>query len=63
MSRRKRRYYDTYEAIKSHQYKTNRVGEAVNDWEIRDMAVEGLNHLVNKRRRSRIGYVENRKKR
>ena len=63
MGRRKRRYYDTYEAIKSCQHVTKLRGSTVHSWEIEEMMVNGVEHQVNKRRRSRVGHVENRKRR
>jgi hypothetical protein len=62
MARKKRRYRDTYEAIKSHQHITKLRSEAVHSWEVDDMYVNGMDHTLNRKRRSRIGHIETRKR-
>ena len=62
MAKKRRRYYDTLEAVKSHQHVANRKSRVVIDWEIRDMFLDDKDNLV-ARRRGRVGYVERRKKR
>lgn len=61
--KKKRRYYEVYEAIKSYQHITNKASDVVTDWEIRDCVLDDKDHLVNKRRRSKVGHIETRKKR
>lgn len=61
--RKKRRYYDAYEAVKSHQHSTSLVTDVISSWEIRDLVLDNRDHLLNKRQRGRIGHVERRKKR
>lgn len=63
MSKKRRRYYDTYEAIKSDQHVANKKSSMVNDWEIRDLFLDNKDHLISKRQRGRIGHVERKKKR
>jgi hypothetical protein len=63
MSRKKRRYYETYEAIKGCQHVTNLKSRAVTDWELQDLFLDRRDNMVNRRQRSRIGHVERKKKR
>lgn len=58
MKRRKKRYYDSYTAIKSHQHITRRIAEVVHNWEYDDMLINQRDHIVNRRKRSRVGYVQ-----
>jgi len=58
MDRRRRRYYDSWETVKSKQHKARKKLFVVHDWEIEDMHVNGTITVLNKRRRSRIGHVE-----
>lgn len=60
---RKRRFHDTYEALKSHQEVTDlRVGE-VKNYIIEDLTINAMDYKVNKRRRSRVGVFQARKRR
>lgn len=58
MRRRKKRYYDSYTSIKSHQHITKMVTEVVHDWQYDDMIINARDHVVNRRKRSRVGYVQ-----
>lgn len=58
MKKRRLRYYDTYQAIKGRQWVTRKLPEVVQDWEIADLMLNGGSGLVNKKKRSRVGYLE-----
>lgn len=58
MGKKRRRYRDTYQALKKHQHCTSWQSDAVHDWEIDDMRMDSRGHIVNKRRRSRLGYIQ-----
>lgn len=60
MAKRKRRYYDSWEAIKSKQHVTVSQSEVVHDWEVDDMIVNNRASKLNKKKRSRVGHVEKR---
>jgi len=62
MARKKRRYRDTYEALKSCQYATDLRPSRVSDSDIEETAISWVGYKLNKRRRSRIGHVEKREK-
>ncbi len=61
--RRKRRYYDAYQTVKGLQHITAQRANVIKDWEIDDMMINNRDHLVNKRKRSRIGLVDGRRPR
>ena len=63
MAKRKRRRYDAYHTLKSQQHVTSWATDKVHDWEIDDMFIDPRGHLVNKRRRSRLGYIQGRRPR
>jgi hypothetical protein len=58
MKRRKRRYYDAYSSVKSHQSRTRLVNEVVESWEVDDLCINPQYHRVNGRMRSRVGYIQ-----
>lgn len=58
MKKRKRRYYDSYTAVKSYQHIVRIRKDVVHDWEIDDWVLNNRDSLVNKRKRSRIGFVQ-----
>ena len=58
MKKRKRRYYDSYDSIKSTQWKTRKRMPVVHDYEVDDLFLNCRDRHLNKRRRSRIGHVE-----
>jgi len=62
VARRKRKYYESYEAVKSEQRVVNNNPEPVIDWEVQDMFLNIRSVVVNKRRRGRVGHVEKRAK-
>jgi hypothetical protein len=61
MAKKRRRYYDTYEAVKSHQHVTRQETRVVHDWEIDDLMLNSRYTTMNKRRRGRVGHVEMRR--
>lgn len=63
MAKRKKRYRDTYHAVKSHQHVTRWGADVVHNWEIEEIFIDSRNHKVDKKRRSRIGFVQTRKNR
>ena len=63
MAKRKRRRYDAYHALKSEQHVTTWVAQAVHDWEMDELFISAKEHVVNKRRRSRLGYIQGRRPR
>lgn len=63
MKKRKRKYYESYEAIKNQQQVTRHMSELVHDWEIDDLFINGRASYLNKKRRTRIGFIETRKRR
>ena len=61
MPRRKRRYYDSYECVKRYQ---NRVRYRINrviDYDIEDFMLNSHWAKMNRKRRSRVGFVAGRK--
>lgn len=63
MARRRKPRYDAYTAIKSHQHVTRLQAERVHDWEIDDMFIDPRSHLVNRKRRSKLGHIQGRRPR
>lgn len=63
MAKRKRRRYDAYHSLKSHQHITTWGADKVTDWEIDDLVINAREHVLNKRRRSRLGYIQGRRPR
>lgn len=63
MAKRKRRYYDSWEAIKSQQHVTVKESGVVRDWDVDEMMLNCRSSKVSKRQRSRIGHIETRKPR
>lgn len=63
MAKKKRRYYDSYQAIKSHQMVTRGHSQVVNNLEVEEDALNNASHVVNKRKRSRVGFMEVRRHR
>jgi len=62
MARKKKRFYDSFMAIKSRQGVTAGRSEVVSDWEIQDSHLNWSDNVLNKKKRSRIGHVEKRRK-
>lgn len=60
MTRRKRRYYDSYECVKSYQQVAGEGNQTVHDWTLDEFFLNEKRRVVNKRKRSRIGHVETR---
>lgn len=63
MAKRKRRRYDAYHALKSQQHVTTWVAQAVHDWEIDEVLIDPREHVVNRKRRSKLGYIQGRRPR
>lgn len=60
--RKKRKYYDAFISVKKYNHLTSISREVVHSWEIEELFVNGREGEVNKKRRSRVGYLETRKK-
>lgn len=58
MSKRRRRYYDSYMTVKSHQNITKRITSVVHKWDVEELELNIRESVVNKRRRSRVGHIE-----
>lgn len=58
MAKRKRRYYDSYTCVKAQQQVARQKSEVVHNWEIDDIIINTKDNLVNKKKRSRVGFVE-----
>ena len=63
MKRRKKRYYDGYTAVKSHQHISRLAEDRVNDWEVEELFLNDRASIVNKRRRSRVGFTQTKRSR
>ena len=61
--KRKRRYRDAYQVIKNKQYVTRLHASSVHSWEVDDSNINEYEHLLNKKKRSRVGFVETKKRR
>jgi hypothetical protein len=61
MKNKKRRRYEAYSKVKSHQVMANIQSEVVHDTFIDDLFFNEKDHLVNKKRRTKVGYVQGRK--
>lgn len=58
MKKRRRRYYDSYDSLKSRQWKMRKKGRRAHDWEVEDSYLNTASGVVNRKRRSRVGHVE-----
>lgn len=61
MAKRRKRYYDSYMAVKSHGRVVSKRTSAVHAWDVEELAVNQFEGSVNRKRRSRVGHVETRK--
>ena len=61
MKNKKRRRYEAYSKVKSHQVMANLQSEVVRDHIIDDLCLNEKDHIVNKKRRTKVGYVQGRK--
>lgn len=59
MTTRKKRRHSAYWTVKSRQRVTGMYVEKVHDWDIDEMSINVRSHIVDRKRRFKVGYVQN----
>lgn len=60
MAKRRNRVYDSWFCVKARQGKAKKLQDIVDDYEIDDYYLNSRRAVLNKRRRSKVGYTEKR---